>query len=181
MGQNFISLKAVTLSAGRIPALLPSSFAAIPIHFTDVTEIYSRHMAASHKNKTFTTFLASVFGGIGLHRFYLRGYLDPWGWLHLAAAIVSVIALQFGLDRPGMLLISPLILSVLTGFLEALVLGLTPDDKWDGIYNPASGFKSDSQWPLALLLVLTAGFGAVCLIGTIARAFDLIYTGGAFG
>jgi hypothetical protein len=32
-----------------------------------------------------------------------------------------------------------------------------------------------------MILVLTAGIGAITLIGVIARAFDLLYTGGAYG
>jgi hypothetical protein len=47
------------------------------------------------------------------------------------------------------------VLSVLIACLEALVLGLTPDDKWDARYNAGSGKNSESHWILALILVLT--------------------------
>jgi hypothetical protein len=76
---------------------------------------------------------------------------------------------------------APCVASALAGFLEALVIGLTPDDKWDTRHNPASAHKSGSGWPLALVLVLTVGVGAVGLIATIARTFDLLFTGGAYG
>ncbi|WP_050475934.1 hypothetical protein [Herbaspirillum rhizosphaerae] len=138
-------------------------------------------MTIPHKNKTFTTFIAAVTGGIGLHRFYMYGRKDIFGWLHAATLPVSVLAiLIFSNSQPlfmGMLFV----LSVLCGFLEALVIGLTPDEKWDARHNPASGKKSESHWVLALILVLTVGIGAMSVIALLARSFDLLFTGGAYG
>ncbi|AKZ64162.1 membrane protein [Herbaspirillum hiltneri N3] len=138
-------------------------------------------MTIQHKNKTFTTFLAAVFGGIGIHRFYMAGRKDPIGWLHLATLPVSALLIwTFSNSQPlfmGMLFA----LSVLCGFLEALVIGLTPDEKWDATRNPASGKKSESHWVLALILVLTLGVGAMSVIALMARSFDLLFTGGAYG
>ncbi|HZW19797.1 NINE protein [Noviherbaspirillum sp.] len=116
-------------------------------------------MTASHKNKTLATFLAAIFGGLGFHRFYLYGKKDVWAWAHVALFPLSVFA----------------------GFIEALVIGLTPDEKWDDAHNQASGRKSASGWPLAVLLVLTFAGGAVAVIAAIARTFDLLFTGGAYG
>jgi hypothetical protein len=116
-------------------------------------------MTTTHKNKTLATFLAAIFGGLGAHRFYLHGKKDIWAWVHL--------------------LLFPL--SVFAGFIEALVIGLTPDDKWDEAHNKDSGRQSDSGWPLAVLLVLTFGGGAIAVIAAIARTFDLLFTGGAYG
>lgn len=138
-------------------------------------------MTVSHKNKTAATFLAALLGTMGAHRCYLRGRRDPWLWLHLASVPASLLiaALAPGADWFYKLL--PLIVSGLAGHLEALVLGLTPDEKWDAARNPASGRQSASNWPLALLLVATLMVGAGVLIATIARFFDLLYTGGAYG
>ena len=72
-------------------------------------------------------------------------------------------------------------MSGLAGFLEALVLGLTPDDKWDARHNPHSGRQSDTRWPVAVVLVASMMLGAGSLIATISRLFDLLYTGGAYG
>lgn len=134
-----------------------------------------------HKNKAFTTLLAFLFGTLGLHRFYLHGGKDRWGWLHLAALPAS---LALRLAFPGadwFYQILPLILSGLAGFLEALVLGLMPDEKWDAHYNRISRQQSDTGWPLAVVLVATLMLGAGVLIATMARLFDLLYTGGAYG
>jgi hypothetical protein len=116
-------------------------------------------MMTSHKNKTLTTFFAAIFGGLGAHRFYLYGKKDTWAWVHLALFPLSVFA----------------------GFLEALVIGLTPDDKWDARHNTSSGQQSHSGWPLVVLLILTFGGGAIVVLATIARTFDLLFTGGAYG
>ncbi len=139
------------------------------------------NMPVPHKNKTFATFLASIFGGLGLHRFYLRGRKDVWAWLHFSTAPVSLLVIFFGANRPLMFLAGLFLISVLSGFLEALVLGLTSDEKWDAAYNLNSRQKSASNWPLAVLLVLTMGIGVTALIAVIARSFDLLFTGGSFG
>jgi len=138
-------------------------------------------MQISHRNKTLATLLAATLGGIGAHRFYLFGKKDFWGWTH--AASLPLTAVLFGLRpyQPMFFMAAPLIISILIALLEALVLGLTPDDKWDAQYNSSSGRRSSSGWPLAVILVLTLGIGAIVVIATIARTFDLIFTGGAYG
>lgn len=117
------------------------------------------NMNSKHKNKTFATLLAFLLGGIGAHRFYLHGKKDKWAWMHILFFPLSIYA----------------------GFIEALTLGLTPDDKWDQQHNVNSGRQSGSGWPLAVLLVLITGIGAIIVIASIARTFDILYTGGAYG
>lgn len=138
-------------------------------------------MARAHKNKTFATLLASVFGGVGAHRFYLNGKRDFWGWAHFATLPLSVLAIASGSARPWLFLGMFFVISVLAGFLEALVIGLTPDEKWDARHNPASGKTSNSGWPVILLIIVTMFAGLTALIGVIARTFDLLFTGGAYG
>ncbi|QBE62670.1 NINE protein [Pseudoduganella lutea] len=135
----------------------------------------------SHKNKTLATLLASVTGGLGIHRFYLKGLSDRWGWLHAAALPACGIVMGAAPQADWYFWYLPLILSMLAGFLEALVLGLMSDEKWDAAYNADSGRRSESRWPLAVIIVATVMVGAGMLIATIARLFDLLYTGGAYG
>lgn len=134
-----------------------------------------------HKNKTLATLLAAVFGAIGLHRFYLGGKKDKWGWLHFMTLPLSMTIHYFYFGKPEIVQYGFLLLSFLIAILEALVIGLTPDEKWDARHNGKSGKTSESNWPLAVLLVLTLGVGAFSLIAAIARTFDLLYTGGAYG
>lgn len=138
-------------------------------------------MNPTHKNKTFATLLAFLLGGIGAHRFYLRGVNDTWGWLHVASvpAIGLVMAAAPQADIYFKLL--PLFVSMLAGFLQALVLGLMSDAKWDATFNAGTGRGSNTRWPLAVILVATMLVGSGALIATISRLFDLLYTGGAYG
>lgn len=138
-------------------------------------------MSAFYKNKTIATLLSSIAGGIGAHRFYLYGKKDTWGWVHLASIPLSLLIRLLTPSQQLLFIAAPLAISTLSGFIEALVIGLTPDDKWDARHNPGSEHQSTSGWPLAILLVLTLGIGAVVLIAAIARTFDLLFTGGAYG
>lgn len=134
-----------------------------------------------HYNKTWATFLASAFGGLGAHRFYLGGVGDKFGWLHLASVPLSALLYYSHNPSVAMFSLSPLIVSILLGQLQALVLGVKPDEKWDAMYNPGSGQQSNSRWPQALLLVLTMALGSTTLMAAMARLMDLYLTGGAFG
>ena len=137
-------------------------------------------MAVAHKNKTFATLLALLLGGFGVHRFYLKGGTDRLGLLHLCALPLTGILWGAVQPHPFYVLL-PMLLSYIAGFVEGLVIGLSPDEAWDAQYNKGSGKTSRSNWMLPLLLVLILGVGAIVLIGTIARVFDLLYTGGAYG
>lgn len=136
---------------------------------------------APHKNKTLATLIAAVLGGIGLHRFYLYGARDRFGWLHILAIPFSLALMAANPQAPQLFTAQPFVLSVLCGCLEALAIGLTPDDKWDLRHNAGSGKQSESHWILAVIIVLTVGLGAMGLIALLARSFDLLFTGGAFG
>lgn len=137
-------------------------------------------MTVRHKNKTFATFLATLFGSVGLHRFYLHGMKDRTGWIHFLSAPLSLLLLLALPDQPLLFSTMPLMISAMVGVIEALVIGLTADEKWDAAHNQG-GRQSASGWPLAVLLVLTFGIGAIGTIAAIARTFDLLFTGGAYG
>ncbi|HEX7635450.1 MAG TPA: hypothetical protein VF427_09250 [Noviherbaspirillum sp.] len=138
-------------------------------------------MAVFRKNKTFATFLAATVGGMGVHRFYLFGKNDAWGWTHLATIPCALFLMWLKPGQPLLFLTAPLVISILAALIEALVIGLTTDEEWDARHNPDSGRQSKSGWPLVILLVLTLGGGAIAAIATIARTFDLLFTGGAYG
>jgi len=137
-------------------------------------------MAAAHKNKTVATLLALLLGGFGVHRFYLKPGADRIGLLHLCC--LPVTGILYGAVKPHpFYIVLPLLVSYIAGFVEALVIGLTPDEKWDAQYNAHSGRESRSNWVLVLLLVITMLVATTVLIGTIARLSDVMYTGGAYG
>ena len=138
-------------------------------------------MAVRHKNKTFASLLACLLGTLGAHRLYLGGMGDRWAWLHLVSVPLALLIATLAPGADWFYKILPLTLSALAGFLESLVLGLMSDEQWDARHNAGSSRLSASNWPLALLLVATLMLGTGTLIATMARLFDLLYTGGAYG
>ncbi len=138
-------------------------------------------MNAPRKNKTLATFLAFLLGAIGLHRFYLRGFGDLWGWLHLLSLPLSGALLATYPELPLLVTASPLIASALAASIETFVIGLMPDERWDATWNPESDQQTDSRWPVAVMMVANLFYGATLLLTVIARAFDLMLTGGAYG
>jgi hypothetical protein len=138
-------------------------------------------MTNRHKNKTIATLLSFSLGGLGAQRLYLHGWGDKWAWAHFLTLPLSGLIAWLGSGQILLFSAAPLIMSMLVGFIEALVLGLTPDEKWDATYNPQSGRVSASAWPLVLILVLSLGFGATALIAAMARMADLLATGGSYG
>ncbi len=137
--------------------------------------------ATTHKNKTAAALLALVMGWSGAHRVYLRSARDKWALLHLASVAASTLVLFLAPHTNLFFQLLPVILSYLAGLLEGLVIGLMADEKFDTRYNAASGRQSASNWPLAVIMVVTMFVATTMLIATISRLFDLLYTGGAYG
>ncbi len=135
----------------------------------------------SFKNKTIAALLASIGGCLGLYRFYLGGRRDIWAWLHFACLPLSLLLYFSQATAQPFFAFAPLILSTLGGFLACLIIGTMSDEKWDALFNPDEARKSDTNWPMALILVFTLGIGAGSLIAVIARSFDLLLTGGMYG
>jgi TM2 domain-containing membrane protein YozV len=138
-------------------------------------------MSTPHKIKTLATFLAAFFGGIGAHRFYLYGMRDRLGWAHIVTLPISLLLMTIWPGEQRLFTWLPFLISILAGMVEALALGLIPDEKWDARYNSQSGKSSNSGWTVVLLLVFSLTVGATGIIAAMARTFDLLYTGGAYG
>jgi len=138
-------------------------------------------MTTPHKNKTLAALLATFGGSLGLHRFYLAGRQDKWGWLHFASLPASLCLYFFTTGIHAFFAFAPMIFSALVGCLASLIIGTMSDEKWDAKFNPNSPIKTNSEWPMAMTLVLTLALGAGSLIAVIARAFDLLITGGLYG
>ena len=103
---------------------------------------------ARFKNKTLATLLASLGGSFGLHRFYLEGPSRLRPWLYPAFCFTLIPAYA--------------------GFIEAIVFGLTPDEKWDARWNEASARKNDSGWAVVIVVALTLLIGTGSLMALLA-------------
>ena len=125
-----------------------------------------------YKSKALATWIAIVFGAIGLHRFYLHGLRDPWGWLYPIPALLGLYgvqrARQFGQDdRLAWVLIPLLGLVLAAAMLTAIVHALMPDEQWNTRFNPR-GPASRSGWATVIGAGVALLLGAGVLMATIA-------------
>lgn len=129
-------------------------------------------MSAASKSKTLATWIAVVFGSLGLHRFYLHGLKDIWGWFYPLPTLLGLYGVQrvrqFGQDDQLSWILIPLLgCTVAAGMLMAIVYGLTSDEKWDARFNPA-GPASNSRWAAIIGVIVALMIGAGSLMATIA-------------
>jgi hypothetical protein len=91
-------------------------------------------------SKTVATWTALVGGTLVLHRFYLRGFGDWLGWLHVVPTSLGLVGVErmreLGQDDRLAWLLTPLLgLMISQAMLHAIVYALTPDAKWDARRN----------------------------------------------
>ncbi|MDE2401572.1 MAG: hypothetical protein KGL90_07880 [Burkholderiales bacterium] len=128
------------------------------------------------KSKTLATWITLLGGPMGLHRFYLYGFGDLWGWLHPIPTLVGAWGIrrvqELGLDdRLSWILIPILGFMVAYTMLQAIVYGLTPDERWHQRHNPQLVGQADlpsSGWAVVIGIVLALMLGATVLMSTIA-------------
>ena len=131
----------------------------------------SPHQGGS-RSKTIATWLALLGGPLGLHRFYLHGLGDRWGWLLWPPTLVGAYGVQrmrlLGQDDQIAWLLIPLLgLVIAATMLTAIIYGLTPDSKWVARFDPR-GNAISSPWLNVIGAVLALALGATALIASTA-------------
>ena len=122
------------------------------------------------RSKTVATWLALLGGTLGLHRLYLKGLGNVWGWLHLLPTTLGLFGVlrmrELGQDdRLAWLLIPLLGLMIAQAMLHAIVYGLTPDEKWAArLQQPVQ----DTAWGPVLAVIAALLIGATVLMGSVA-------------
>ncbi|MES2415788.1 MAG: NINE protein [Pseudomonadota bacterium] len=131
------------------------------------------------KNKTLAAWLAFTLGQFGLHRFYLFGVKDLWGWLHPLLAAIGwwgVYRVQvYGQDDQLAWLLIPLLgFTLAATSITAIYFGLMPSEKWNAIHNPAfpENASGNTSWLTIAAVVFALLFGAVTLMSSIAFSFQ---------
>ncbi|MDR5847671.1 MULTISPECIES: TM2 domain-containing protein [unclassified Caballeronia] len=132
------------------------------------------------RSKTLTAALAFFFGSIGLHRFYLYGMRDKWGWAHIVGIVLGAVGylLLAATERTsilGWVLAFPGAVSLLAAFLSAIVYGLRPDAKWDAQFNAHTNRQSDSGWTVIFIVIFSLLFGAFLLMTGLALTFQTYF------
>jgi hypothetical protein len=126
------------------------------------------------RSRIVATWLAFVGGTLGLHRFYLYGVGDLLGWLHPWPTLIGAYGLwrmrEFGVDDArGALLVLLLGGMVALAMLQAIVYGLTGDERWAGRHRPAHATRGPA-WPTYVVVVLALAIGAAATMATLAFA-----------
>jgi len=126
------------------------------------------------KSKTVATWAALLGGPLGAHRFYLKGWKDPWAWalwLPTGAGLVGIQRVsELGQDDHLAWLLLPVLgLTVASTMLQAIVYGLMPDEAWHQRHNAgqAQGL-APSGWAAIIGVILALLVGATVLMSTIA-------------
>ncbi|MEO5696975.1 MAG: hypothetical protein ABIQ60_07560 [Burkholderiaceae bacterium] len=125
-----------------------------------------------YRSKTLATWIALFGGSVGLHRFYLFGLRDRWGWMYLWPTLLGLLGVQrmrqFGVDDHAAWVLIPMLgvmLSIAMG--TAIVYGLTPDDEWNARFNP-DGPQHRMNWGTVIGVIVALVLGASVLLATIA-------------
>lgn len=129
-------------------------------------------MSAAVKHKAVATWLALLVGVFGLHRFYLHGLRDRWGWLFPLPTLLGLAGLQrmnaLGQDdRLAWVLIPLLGASLVAALLGGILYGLMPDERWNARFNGGRP-ASVGRWAAVIGVVLCVFIGGTVLMATIA-------------
>ena len=128
------------------------------------------------RRKSLAALLAFLLGAFGAHRIYLG---RPRWWLPLAVT-ASMLPLLIGVrnwfQTPAFFV---LMVPVVAGFIEALVIALMPDEKFDARFNAATERRNHSGWDAVLVAIATLMVGATVLMTSLVLLFQTIFEGTA--
>lgn len=121
-----------------------------------------------------------LFGTLGLHRFYLYGMRDRFGWAHIVGSACGVagwgllVTSDLGSTAGWVLTIIGAV-SLFSAFLAAIVYGLRPDDRWDAQFNPGAAHRMRSGWTAIIIVSLSLFIGAMLLMVGFAVSFQTYF------
>lgn len=133
-------------------------------------------MNSPFRRKSVAALLAFVLGAFGAHRLYLG---RPRWWLPLAVTALMLpllIGVRNWYQTPAFFV---LMVPVVAGFIEALVLALMADEKFDARFNASAQRRNGSGWDAVLVAIATLLVGTTILMTAIVLLFQTIFEGGA--
>ena len=127
----------------------------------------------AHRSRPLAALLALLGGVLGLHRRYLR---NGFWWVYPLLSL-PLIGWALRTDpwfrQPGFFLLS--LIAVVT-MVEAIVIGLQTDARWDARHNPASGRQSANRWAPVLLAIAGLILAAMLAMSVLAIALEVWFT-----
>ena len=130
------------------------------------------------KNKTLAAWLAFVGGPLGLHRFYLFGLSDVWGWLLPLPTALGVYgierAMTYGQDDALSWVLIPFVGFTMAGCaLNAIVYGLMAPEKWNAKFN-SNAAQTDPAGSSNWLTIF--GVATALLLGTTVLMASIVFS-----
>jgi len=137
------------------------------------------------RSKTVAAALAFFLGTFGIHRFYLFGLRDVWGWLAPIPTFAGLIGLarftNLGQDdRLAWVLIPIFGLSVAMACGTAIFYALMSPARWQSHYNPGVGLveghpSGQTNWLCIMIVVMALMLGAVSLMSSLVMSFQAYF------
>ena len=123
-------------------------------------------------HKALAALLAALGGAVGANRLYLGQ--KRW-WLPLSVTAFTLpllIGVRNWYQTPAFFV---LMIPVTAGFIQALVIALMHDDRFDARFNAHTERRNRSGWDAVLVAIATLAGGAVALMTAIALLFQTYY------
>ena len=135
------------------------------------------------RHKTLAAWLAFVGGPMGLHRFYLHGWADLWGWLHPVPTALGLWGLERlqaqGQDDTLAWWLLPLLgFQIAQTCLTAILYALQTPAQWNARHNPTLGPEAapgQTHWLTVGAIVCALMVGAVALMSGLALSIQRYY------
>ncbi|MBU6259045.1 MAG: TM2 domain-containing protein [Burkholderiales bacterium] len=126
----------------------------------------------SPRSKTVAAWLAVLLGTLGAHRVYLHGWGDRWARLFPLPTLVGLYGAwridQLGQDDRLSWVLTPVLgLMITVAMLSAIVIALTPDERWNERFN-VGRTPSAGGWGAVLAAIAALLIGGGVLMATIA-------------
>jgi len=124
------------------------------------------------RHKALAALLASLAGALGLNRLYLGQ--KGW-WLPLGVTLLTLpqlIGVRTWFQSPAFFV---LMMPVTAGFIQALLIALMPDERFDARFNAGLERRNRSGWDAVLVAIATLAGGAIVLMTTLALLFQTYF------
>ena len=132
------------------------------------------------KNKTLAAWLTFLGGPLGLHRLYLFGLSDVWGWLLPLPTALGVYGMNrawtYGQDDSLSWVLIPFLGFTVAGCaLNAIIYGLKSPEQWNAQFNPEADDNAaagQTQWLTIGAVALSLLLGTTVLMSSIVFSFQ---------
>lgn len=124
------------------------------------------------RRKSLAALLAFLLGALGAHRVYLGQRL--W-WLPLGVTLMAaplLIGVRNWYQTPAFFVA---VIPFIVGCVEAIVLALMPDARFDARFNPGAQQSNRSGWDAVLVAIAALMIGAIVLMTTIVLLLQTIF------